>query len=413
MDPRVVITGMGTINPVGKSVPETWEKILKGVSATGPITLFDTSDLSVQIACEVQGFDPAEHMEGKEVRRTDRFQQFALVAFREAWNQARLDDVEINKARMAVLIASAVGGLNAIEESVTTLIQQGPRKISPFTIPMIMSNGAAGLIAIERGIRGPCFSINSACASALDAIGQALLMIRAGIIDAAITGGSEATITRLGIGTFARLGALSRKNESYRSTPSPFDRDRDGFVMGEGAAILVLERLDHAQARGVEILAELIGYGSTVDAFHLTAPSEDGLGAALAMEAALQMAELEPRQVDYINAHGTGTQLNDVSETRALKRVFSENAYHIPISSTKSMTGHMMGTTGALESIFCIMAIRQGLLPPTVHLENPDPECDLDYVPNRAREASVEVAINNAFGFGGQNTVLAFRAFSS
>jgi 3-oxoacyl-(acyl-carrier-protein) synthase len=302
--------------------------------------------------------------------------------------------------------------LNAIQETVTTLIDEGPRRISPFMIPMIMANGAAGVIAIEKGIQGPCFSIASACASANDAIGQAGLLIQAGIIDAAIVGGSEATINRTGISTFDRLTALSRKNEDYSVTPSPFDRDRDGLVMGEGAAILTVESLDHAKERDADILAELVGYGSTVDAFHITAPAEDGSGGARAMKAALQMAKLDPEDVDYVNAHGTGTELNDISETKAIKGALGEYAYQVPVSSTKSMTGHLMGATGALEAIFCIQAMRDGVIPPTMHLLNPDPECDLDYVPNQAREAEVEVCLSNAFGFGGHNAVLAFRAFS-
>jgi 3-oxoacyl-[acyl-carrier-protein] synthase II len=277
---------------------------------------------------------------------------------------------------------------------------------------MIMANGAAGLIAIEKGVKGPSYSIASACASANDAIGQATLLIRSNIVDIAITGGSDATINRTGIGVFDRLGALSRRNEDYHLTPSPFDQDRDGFVMAEGAAIIILESLEHAKERGAEILAELIGYGSTVDAFHVTAPAEDGSGAGKAISLALEMAGLNPEDVDYVNAHGTGTILNDVSETRAIKLALGDHAFRVPVSSTKSMTGHMMGATGALESIFCTLALRENIIPSTIHLRNPDPECDLDYVPNEARQIKINTAINNAFGFGGQNAVLAFRAFS-
>jgi 3-oxoacyl-[acyl-carrier-protein] synthase II len=409
---RVVITSMGTINPVGKTVDETWANVLNGVSGIGPATLCDVSDFNTQIAGEVKDFQPEDYIPTKELRRVDRFQIFAIAAFREAFEKSGLDMEREDPSRIAVIISSAVGGLNAIERTVTTLVEEGPRRISPFMTPMIMANGAAGLIAIDKGIKGPCFSIASACASANDAIGQAFLMIRANIVDVAVTGGSEATINRTGFGVFDRLGALSRRNEDYHLTPSPFDRDRDGFLMSEGAAVLVLESLEHAIARGADIWAEVVGYGSTVDAFHVTAPAEDGSGAGKAISLALEMANLNPDDVDYVNAHGTGTRLNDVSETKAIKLAFGETAGQVAISSTKSMTGHMMGATGALETIFCTLAIRDHVIPPTMKLRNPDPECDLDYVPNEAREVAVNVAIENAFGFGGQNAVLAFRAYS-
>jgi 3-oxoacyl-[acyl-carrier-protein] synthase II len=412
MTRRVVITGMGTINSLGKTVSETWGNILKGVSGVGPVTHCDVSDLMTQIACEIKDFRPTDYLDAKQARRVDRFQQFAVAAASEAIHHSGLEIDRENPTRIAAIVSSAVGGLNAIQEAVTTLIQDGPRRISPFITPMIMANGAAGLIAIEKGIKGPCFSIASACASANDAIGQATLLIRSSIVDIAVTGGSEATINRTGIGVFDRLGALSRRNENYHLTPSPFDRDRDGFVMAEGSAIIILESLEHAKNRGAEILAELIGYGSTVDAFHVTAPAEDGSGAGKAISLALEMAGLNPEDVAYVNAHGTGTELNDVSETRAIKLALGDHAFRIPISSTKSMTGHMMGATGALESIFCVLALRENVIPPTIHLRNPDPECDLDYVPNEARQTKINTAINNAFGFGGQNAVLAFRAFS-
>ena len=412
MTKRIVVTGMGTVNALGLNVEDSWKNVLKGVSGVGPITSFDTSDLLVHIACEAKDFDVTNYMEPRHARRADRFQQFAIAAMEEAAADANLDFDSIDKDRVAVIISSAIGGIGTIQDSVTTMVQLGPRRISPFTIPMIMANGAAGLIAIDRGLKGPCFSIASACASGEDAIGQASLLLHSGIVDVAIAGGSEATINRMGISTFDRLGALSRRNDDYDSTPSPFDRDRDGLVMGEGAALIVLETLEHAQQRGAEVLAELVGYGSTVDAFHISAPAVDGAGAARAISLALKMAGVEPKTVDYISAHGTGTELNDVSETRAIKRAFGEVAYDIPVSSTKSMTGHMMGATGVLESIFCIRAIHENIVPPTIHLQNPDPECDLDYVPNQARELPVDFAITNAFGFGGQNAVLAFKSFS-
>ena len=412
MTKRIVVTGMGTINPLGLTVEDTWKRILNGESGVAPITLFDASDLMVQIACEVKGFDPVDYMDRRQARRVDRFQQFAVAATQEAEVDAQLDFEKLDRTRVAVIISSAIGGLNAIQAAVITMIEDGPRRISPFTIPQLMGNGAAGLIAIEKGIKGPCFSVVSACASAQDAIGQASLLLRSGAVDVAIAGGSDATLNRVGVSTFDRLRALSRRNDDYSNTPAPFDRDRDGLVMGEGAAVIILETLEHARSRGAHILAELVGYGSTVDAFHISAPAEDGSGAARAIILALEMAGVGPEHVDYINAHGTGTELNDLSESRAIKLAFGVHAYKVPISSTKSMTGHMMGATGALESIFCIRAIHENIIPPTIHLNNPDPECDLDYVPNQARELEVDLAITNAFGFGGQNAVLAFKSFS-
>ncbi len=412
MTKRIVVTGMGTINPLGLTVEDTWKRILNGESGVAPITLFDASDLMVQIACEVKGFDPVDYMDRRQARRVDRFQQFAVAATQEAEVDAQLDFEKLDRTRVAVIISSAIGGLNAIQAAVITMIEDGPRRISPFTIPQLMGNGAAGLIAIEKGIKGPCFSVVSACASAQDAIGQASLLLRSGAVDVAIAGGSDATLNRVGVSTFDRLRALSRRNDDYSNTPAPFDRDRDGLVMGEGAAVIILETLEHARERGAHILAELVGYGSTVDAFHISAPAEDGSGAARAIILALEMAGVGPEHVDYINAHGTGTELNDLSESRAIKLAFGVHAYKVPISSTKSMTGHMMGATGALESIFCIRAIHENIIPPTIHLNNPDPECNLDYVPNQARELEVDLAITNAFGFGGQNAVLAFKSFS-
>lgn len=412
MTKRIVVTGMGTVNPLGLNVEDTWKRILNGESGVAPITLFDASDLMVQIACEVKGFDPVNYMDRRQARRVDRFQQFAAAAMQEAEVHAQLDFEKLDRTRVAAIISASIGGLNAIQAAVTTMIEDGPRRISPFTIPQMMANGAAGLIAIEKGIKGPCFSVVSACASAEDAIGQASLLLRSGAVDMAIAGGSDATINRVGVSTFDRVGGLSRQNDDYSNTPAPFDRDRDGLVMGEGAALIILETLEHARSRDAQILAELVGYGSTVDAFHISAPAEDGSGAARAISIALEMAGVGPEQVDYINAHGTGTVLNDVSESRAIKLAFGEHAYKVPVSSTKSMTGHMMGATGALESIFCIRAIHENIIPPTIHLNNPDPECDLDYVPNQAREMEVDLAITNAFGFGGQNAVLAFKSFS-
>ncbi len=408
---RIVITGMGTVNPLGLTVEETWKNVVEGVSGVGPITLFDASDLLVQIACEVKGFEPERYMRAKDARRRDRFEQFAVAAAREAMAAAGLDVTDENADRIGVIVSSAIGGLQSLQHAIFTVRDVSSRRVSPFLIPMLMSNGAAGLIGIEYGMRGPGMSVASACASGADGIGVAWMMLRAGVIDAALAGASEATITVTGIAAFDRLGAMSRRNEDYSMTPEPFDKNRDGLVMGEGAAILVLERESHARARGANILAELAGYAATVDAYHVTAPRQDGAGGAAAIRAALAAASVNPDEVGYINAHGTATQLNDAAETRAIKTAFGDLAYRIPVSSTKSMTGHMMGATGALEAIFCVQAVREGVLPPTIHYETPDPECDLDYIPNQAREKKIEVAISNAFGFGGHNAVLVVRAY--
>jgi len=412
MERRVVITGMGTINPLGFDVMETWEALKSGTSGVGRITLFDSSDLLVKIACEVKEFDPVVYMDPREARRRDRFEQFASAAALQAMQNSGLEIQPDGAGRVGVVISSAVGGLDSLQTAMQVMADDGPRRISPFAIPMYMSNGASGAVAIDTGAKGPSFSVASACASGADAIGLAATLIRTGVIDACLAGASEASITKFGVASFDRLGALSRRNEDFAQTPAPFDSNRDGLVIGEGAAVIILEDLDHARNRGVEILAELVGYGSTTDAFHITAPSKTGAGGASAIEKALATAAVNPDEIDYINAHGTGTKLNDISETRAIKAAFGEAAYKVPISSTKSMTGHLMGATGALEAIICVMAIRDGILPPTTHLIDPDPECDLDYVPNHAREADIEVALSNAFGFGGHNAVLAFRRFT-
>ncbi len=412
MSKRVVVTGMGAVSPLGHSAAESWSHAVEGISGVGPITLFDSTDLLVHIACEVKDFHPEQYIEFKEARRRDRFEQFGAAAAQQALAQSGLKITPENAGRIAVIISSAVGGIGTFQIGVETLHAEGPRRLSPFMITMFMGNGAAGTVAIDIGAKGPSFSVASACASGADGIGQAWTLIRAGVIDAAVAGGAEATLTKVGVASFDRLGALSRRNEDIANTPQPFDRNRDGLVMGEGGAALVIESLEHAQARGAEILGELIGYAATADAYHITAPSEDGEGGAAAIAAALDLAGLRPEDVDYVNAHGTGTPLNDLSETRAIKAALGQHAGKVAISSTKSMTGHMMGATGALEAIFCLMAIRDGVVPPTIHYNDPDPECDLDYVPNQARQLPVDVAISNAFGFGGHNAVLVFRAFS-
>jgi 3-oxoacyl-[acyl-carrier-protein] synthase II len=413
MQDRIVITGMGTVNPLGLNVKDTWSNLIAGVSGVGPITLFDShaAAMQVHIAAEVKNFRPENFMDAKEARRRDRFEQFTIAAAREALTQSGLQITESNAGRIGVIISSAIGGLHSLQEAILTNYNEGPRRVSPFLIPMLMANGGAGMTAIEFGIKGPSFSVASACASGSDGIGTALMMLRTGMIDAALTGASESTITSTGVAAFDRVGAMSRRNDDYSMTPQPFDKNRDGLVMGEGSAVLVLEREADAKARGAIIFAELAGYGSTADAFHVTAPHEHGEGGASAIRMALSSAKANIADVGYINAHGTGTLLNDQSETRAIKAAFGDLAYKIPVSSTKSMTGHMMGATGALEAIFCVQAISEGILPPTIHYETPDPECDLDYIPNVAREARVSLAISNAFGFGGHNAVLAIRKY--
>jgi 3-oxoacyl-[acyl-carrier-protein] synthase II len=409
---RVVITGMGTVNPLGLTVEESWKNAVNGVSGVGPITLFDPSALNVHFAAEVKNFEPDRYMDTKEARRRDRFEQFGVAASKDALANSGLEITEANTGRIGVLVSSAIGGIKSLQDAVITNYTEGPRRVSPFLIPMLMPNGAAGMIAIDFQIKGPCFSVASACASGADGIGTALLMLKAGMIDAALAGGAETTVCSTGVAAFDRVGAMSRRNEDYSMAPQPFDKNRDGLVMGEGAAVLVLETESHARARGANILAELAGYGATADAFHVTAPHENGEGGSAAMQMALASARAMVEDVGYINAHGTGTSLNDQSETRAIKAAFGEKAYEVPVSSTKSMTGHMMGATGALEAIFCVQAVREGVLPPTIHYETPDPECDLDYIPNEARERKIHLALSNAFGFGGHNAVLAIRKYN-
>lgn len=409
---RIVITGMGTVNSLGLNVKDTWKNAIEGVSGVGPITQCDHSKLQVHIAAEVKGFDPSHVLDAREVRRRDRFELLASAAAHEAVTSSGLEVNEGNASRIGVVVSSAIGGLRSLEDAVLTNYNDGPRRVSPFMIPMLMANGASGLIAIDHGIKGPCFSVASACASGADGIGMALLMLKSGMIDAALAGGSEATIVSTALAAFDRVGAMSHHNEDFDITPAPFDKNRDGLVMGEGAAVIVLEREAAARKRGATIFAELAGYGSTADAFHVTAPHEHGEGGAAAMLQALQSAAAAPSDVGYVNAHGTATQLNDLSETKAIKRALGARAHDVPVSSTKSMTGHMMGATGALEAIFCTLAIRDGILPPTMHYVTPDPECDLDVIPNQAREARVDLALSNAFGFGGHNAVLAFRRYN-
>jgi beta-ketoacyl-acyl-carrier-protein synthase II len=408
MNERVVITGLGTISPLGLSVDESWRNAINGVSGVGPINLFDAKDFLVQIVCEVKDFSPGDFIRAREARRMDRYEQFAVAAANEALAHSGLEINEENAPRIGVVVSSAIGGIHSFENNVNIVRDKGARRVNPFLIPMLMPNGAAGLIGIDKGIQGPTFSVASACASGIDTLGIAWMMLNTGLIDAAVVGASESTITPTAIAAFDRLGAMTRRKTNV---PQPFDANRDGLVMGEGAAILIMERESHAIGRGAEILAEMAGYAATADAFHITAPSEDGSGGARAMKLAINLAGVQRDEIHYINAHGTSTPLNDISETRAIKAAFGDHAYKIPISSTKSMTGHMMGATGALEAIFCVLAVRQNIIPPTINYQTPDPECDLDYVPNQARNASVDVAISNAFGFGGHNAVLVVKKY--
>jgi len=408
---KIVITGMGAVSALGLSVQENWGNLLNGVSGVGPNTAFDTSEYLARIACQVKNFDPEKYMDPKEARRRDRFEHFAAVATEEALHQSGLQITEENSARIGVVIATGVGGIQSLEDAIFLVRETGPRRVSPFLIPQLMPNGASGLVAIDHGIHGPCFAVSSACASGADGIGTAMMMMRAGVIDVAIAGASEAPISRAAVAAFDRIQAMSRRNDDYSMTPQPFDKNRDGLVIGEGAGILILETETYAKARGANILAEMAGYAATADAFHITAPHEEGAGGAAAIRNALASAQVNAEDVGYISAHGTGTPLNDLSETKAIKAAFGAQAYKTPISSTKSMTGHMMGATGALEAVICVQAIREGKLPPTIHYSTPDPNCDLDYIPNTARDKKFSVAISNAFGFGGHNAVLVVRKY--
>jgi 3-oxoacyl-[acyl-carrier-protein] synthase II len=407
---RVVITGMGVITAVGHNVPDTWAAILAGRSGLGPYTLLEKGKHSAGGLCEVKEFDPAAYMDRRDARRRDRYQQLATVAAAEAMSQAGLTVDDDNRHRIGIYAGTGVGGIQTLVTQEHTIEREGLRRISPFAITMIMPNGAAGMLAIDYGIQGPSPTVTTACAAGADAVGYAFRAVRQGELDAALTGGAESIITHIGIAGFERAGATSSKTSE---APQPFDKHRDGLVIGEGAGMLVLESLEHAQGRGATILGEICGYGQTTDAHHITAPAEGGLGAARAIRLALADAGLPPESVDYISAHGTATQLNDLYETMAIKNAFGEHAYRLAVSSTKSMTGHVMGATGAIESVFCALAIRDQLIPPTIHYQVPDPDCDLDYVPNETRRASVRVAINNAFGFGGHNAVLVFKRFEN
>ena len=408
---RVVVTGMGCISPVGNNVADTWSAILAGKSGSGMITLFDASKHKTRFAAEVKGFDAVVLFGQREARKMDRFTQFATVATLEALEQSGLKIDEANRDRVGILIGTGIGGIGTLLDQADVLRERGADRVSPFLIPMMISDSAAGMLAIRVGARGPNMAIATACASGNNAIGEAVETIRRGSADVMIAGGSEAALVSVAMAGMNVMGALSTRNDDPQSASRPFDRERDGFLMGEGAGILILESLEHAQARGANIFAELSGYGTTDDAHHISAPAENGAGAAMSMKMALENANLIVDDIGYINAHGTSTPLNDKSETAAIKTVFGEQAYAIPVSSTKSMTGHLLGASGAVEAVFSIMAIRAGVLPPTINYQTPDPECDLDYVPNEPRKASPRHVMSNSFGFGGHNATLIFSRF--
>ena len=409
---RVVVTGIGTLCPLGLDTSTTWEGLTAGKSGIDRITLFDPEPLNTKFAGEVKGFEPTDYINRKDARRMDRFAQLAVAASRQAVEQSRLEINSDNRDNIGIIIGSGIGGLTTLSKQIGVLLERGADRVSPFLVPMMISDMAAAQTSIALGVKGPNLCITSACSSGSDAIGAAYELIKKGDAEAMIAGGSEAIINPIGIASFNALNALSTRNDAPQQASRPFDAERDGFVIGEGAGILILENLTHAQKRGANILAEILAYGASADAFHITQPVENGEGAARAMRIALQKAGLNTTEVDYINAHGTSTPLNDKMETTAIKTVFEDDAYRTPISSTKSMIGHLIGAAGAVEAVICIMSIQHGLIPPTINLTHPDPECDLDYVPNIARQAKVTTVMSNSFGFGGHNSVLIFRKCS-
>ena len=411
MTSRIVVTGMGAVSPLGLDIPTLWEALKSGKSGAGRITLFDAEPFETKIAAEVKGFNPTDYIEHREARRMDRYTQFATVASMQAVKQSNLD-CEKEGTDVGVIIGSGIGGITTLSAQMATLAEKGPRRISPLLVPMMIADAAAGHVSIMLGAKGMNFCATSACSSGADAVGEACEIIKRGDVQVMIAGGAEAAITPIGIAGFNAAGALSVRNDAPQKASRPFDAQRDGFVMGEGAAVLVLESLDHALKRNANILAELAAYGATSDAFHITQPAQDGAGGAKAMNMALRKAGLTPKDIDYINAHGTSTSLNDKCETMAIKAVFGEDAYRIPVSSTKSMMGHLIGAAGAIEAIVCILAIQHGIVPPTINLEHADPDCDLDYVPNVARQQRVRAAMSNSFGFGGHNSVLLLREYA-
>lgn len=411
MSNRVVVTGLGIISPVGIGIESFWSNLLDGKSGIGPVTKFDVSEMSTKIAGEVKDFNASDYIDKKEAKRMDLYTQYAVSAARMAVEDSGLDLEKTDLDRMAVILGSGIGGLYTMEEQCRVLVDKGPKRISPFLVPMMIVNMAAGQISITLGAKGPNYTVVSACASGTNAVGDAFNLIQRGSADIVVTGGTEASITPLGFAGFCSMKAMSTRNDEPTKASRPFDRDRDGFVMGEGSVILILESLEHAQKRGAKIYAEVLGYGASADAHHITAPAPEGEGAARAMSIAIRDAGLRPEDIDYINAHGTSTDLNDKYETLAIKQVFGEHAKSVLVSSTKSMTGHLLGAAGALELAVLALAIRDNKVPPTINYENPDPECDLDYVPNVYRDKEVNFALSNSLGFGGHNATVVFGKF--
>jgi 3-oxoacyl-[acyl-carrier-protein] synthase II len=408
---RVVVTGMGAVTPLGNTLAEYWDGLMAGRNGIGPITLFDASRHDSRIAGEVKGFDPHIYMDRKEAKRMDRFAQFAVSASKQAIADAGFVINDLNAEQVGVMIGTGVGGLRVMEDQQEVYLTRGPDRCSPFMVPMMIANMAAGLTAIHLGAKGPNSCPVTACAAGSNAVGDAFRLVQRGYAQAMICGGAEAAVTPLAFAGFAAARALSTRNDDPAHACRPFDRDRDGFVMGEGAGILLLEELEHALSRGAKIYAEIVGYGMTCDAYHITSPVPGGEGATRAIQLALKDARLNPNQVSYINAHGTSTQANDSTETAAIKTALGDHAYNIVVSSTKSMTGHLLGGSGGIEAVATVMAIANNRVPPTINLENPDPACDLDYVANQSREVPVEAALSNSFGFGGHNVTLAFRNY--
>jgi 3-oxoacyl-[acyl-carrier-protein] synthase II len=412
-DRRVVITGIGVITPIGSDLETFWSNLQNGVSGIGPIQAFDTSAYDCRIAGEVRDFEPKNYFNNpKDVRRTDRYTHLAMAAAKTAMRDSGVDMETVNRHRFGSIVSSGIGGLKTLEDQHTVLMNKGPSRVSAFTIPMLISNMASGLISMEFGLQGPNFCIVTACATSNNAIGESWRMIKFGDADIFLAGGAEASIIPIGLAGFSAMKALSTRNDDPQRASRPFDRDRDGFVMGEGAGVVVVEELEHAKARGAKIYCELTGYGLSADAHHMTAPPPDGEGAVRAMRMALAHAKTTPEQVDYVNAHATSTGLGDICETRAIKAVFGESAAKVSISATKSMTGHLLGGAGAIETAACALAIRDGVIPPTINLENPDPECDLDYTAKVAKQKKVRIAVNNSFGFGGHNATLVVAEYS-
>jgi 3-oxoacyl-[acyl-carrier-protein] synthase II len=408
---RVVVTGLGLISPVGIGVDESWTNLKAGKSGIGAITHFDAAQFATQIAGEVKGFDPADYIHAKEIKKMDRFTHLAIGASQMAVDDSGLKITEKNATRVGVIAGAGMGGLDTLENIHSTYLEKGPRRITPFFIPMVIINLASGNISMRFGAKGPNSTVTTACATGTNCIGDSFRLIQLGYADAMIAGGSEAAITPLGVGGFNAMRALSTRNDEPERASRPFDMERDGFVMGEGAGIVVLEEFEMAKTRGAKIYAEVVGYGMTADAYHMTAPAPEGEGAARCMAATLKDAGVSPEDVDYINAHGTSTKFGDELETAAIKTVFGDHAYKLAISSTKSMTGHLLGASGGVEAITTILGIYEGVIPPTINLDNPDPECDLDYVPHKAKEIELNYAISNSFGFGGTNACLLFKKF--